>query len=80
MNREWGLYFGIGLMVLAGLLAPLWYVWTMHAFYPDIGQMDDAMNKPWKPFARLALSSFMTVFLLVLGVLLIRIQLRNRGS
>jgi hypothetical protein len=80
VKREWGLMSGLGLMLLGLGSAPFWYSWTMHAFYPEPGLMDDVANKPWKPFARLALSSFMVVLALVLGALLIRVELRNRRS
>ena len=77
-GREWGAYCGIGLIILALVLAPFWCSWTVSAFYPKPSQIDEAMSKPWRPFARLALSSFMTVFMLVIGGLLIRMQYRRK--
>jgi heme A synthase len=38
--------------------------WTYDAFYPPVNQIDEALTKPWRPWARLALSAILAVLML----------------
>ena len=52
-----------GLVITFFVICRLWQ-WPFVAFYPPFDQLDEAFAKPWRPWARLALSAILAVMML----------------
>ncbi len=55
----------IAALILSFFVIFLLYRWTHSAFYPPFSEMEEALAKPWRPWARLMLSAIVAVVMLL---------------